>query len=339
MKMHTLTAVALLLSAHSALAAPEWAQAHTSTPTTALPPAPAPATTPGTAPVSQVAVPPPVAPPDITAPLRQTAPPAPPSANEAWALEQAAPLNRQEVEHVIQRMDDVSRGRAWQSSDVVPRISSLTVNLSPGASLPVLRTATNEGSTVIFTDETGAPWPLAAPPYNPNPSGFYVSYIPDSAAMTVQALSQYDQGNIHVYLKGLSVPVIIEVNSGEASDSKASHIIDSRLDLRIPQRGPQAKKMVAGQSKIGLNNPTLQAFLDGVPPKDAHRLKTEGNLPDTQVWQMGDDLYIRSRSEIRDEFELTQASGDGTWLYKLPLTPEVAFSHGGKTVYLSISLE
>lgn len=339
MKTHTLTAVALLLSALPALAATDWAPAHTSAPTTALPPAPAPATTPGAMPANQAAVPPPVPQADITAPLRQVAPPAPPSADEAWALEQVAPLNRQEIEHVSRAMDDASRGRAWQSSDVVPRISTLTVNLSPGASLPVLRTTTNEGSTVIFTDETGAPWPLAAPPYNPNSTGFTVSYIPDSAAMTVQALRQYDRGNIHVYLKGLSVPVIIEVNSGEAADSKTSHIIDSRLDLRIPQRGPQAKKMVAGQSKIGLNNPTLQAFLDGVPPKEAHRLKTEGNLPDTQVWQMGDDLYIRSRSEIRDEFELTQASGDGTWLYKLPLTPEVAFSHGGKTVYLSISLE
>ncbi|WP_252120250.1 DotH/IcmK family type IV secretion protein [Erwinia tracheiphila] len=97
--------------------------------------------------------------------------------------------------------------------------------------------------------------------------------------------------------------------------------------------------MPAPQSKIGLNDPTLRAFLDGVPPKDARRLKTEGVVPDTQVWQMGDDLYIRTRSELRDAFEQTLASGDGTWLYKLPLTPEVAFSHAGKTVWMTLSLE
>lgn len=339
MKILPLTAVVMLLSAVPALAlAADWVPARTgNTPTNAAPAASSPtppqnqSAAPQTAPGLQT---------DITAPLRQTAPPAPPTAAQAWAISQANPLdNRQGVESVGKVMDEASRGRAWQPADVVPRISTLTVNLSPGASLPVLRTTTDQASTLMFTDNTGAPWPLAAPPYNGNPEGFAVSFIPDSSVMTVQAKRQYDRGNVTAYLKGLAVPVIIDVNSGEADNNTRARVIDSRLDVRIPQRGPQAKKMPAGQSKIGLNNPTLQAFLDGVPPKEAQRLKTEGAVPDTQVWQMGDDLYIRSRSEIRDEFELTQASGDGTWLYKLPVTPEVAFSHAGKTVYLTIALE
>lgn len=331
MKNLTLTAVVMLLSAVPALAT-DWAPARTgNTPTVEIPAAPTPA-----APQNEPVVPQT----DITSQMLQTPPPAPPTAAQAWAMSQANPLdNRQGVEMVGKVMDESSRGRAWQPADVVPRISTLTVNLSPGASLPVLRTTTNQASTLMFTDNTGAPWPLAAPPYNGNPDGFAVSFIPDSSVMTVQAKRQYDRGNVTAYLKGLAVPVIIDINSGEAGNNTGARIIDSRLDLRIPQRGPQAKNMPAGQSKIGLNNSTLQAFLDGVPPKEARRLKTQGALPDTQVWQMGDDLYIRSRSEVRDEFELTQASGDGTWLYKLPLTPEVAFSHAGKTVYLTISLE
>ena len=335
MKISLLTTAILLLSAGSVLAA-DWADARTNTPTTALPAAPAPA-----APEAATTVPPALqseAAADITAPLRQS-PPAPPSAAEAWAIGQAAPLNRGEIENVSRAVDDASRGRAWQPANVVPRISTLTVNLSPGASLPVLRTATHQASTVMFMDNTGAPWPLAAPPYNANADGFTVNFIPDSSVMTVQARRQYDRGNVTVYLKGLAVPVIVDVTSGEASNVATSRVIDTRLDLRIPQRGPQAKKMSAPQSKIGLHDATLQAFLDGVPPKDAHRLKTEGAVPDTQVWQMGDDLYIRTRSELRDAFEQTLASGDGTWLYKLPLTPEVAFSHAGKTVWMTLSLE
>ncbi|WP_337263680.1 MULTISPECIES: DotH/IcmK family type IV secretion protein [unclassified Serratia (in: enterobacteria)] len=340
MKKLTFTAVIMLLSTVSAQAA-DWAPASTgSRPTTALPAAPA-STPPQNASVAnQTGAAPQIPLTDITASQDPAVPPAPPTAEQAWAMSQANPLgDRHGVEMLGQVMDDASRGRAWQPADVVPRISTLTVNLSPGASLPVLRTTTHQASTVMFTDNTGAPWPLAAPPYNGNPEGFAVSFIPDSSVMTVQAKRHYDRGNVTAYLKGLPVPVIIDVSSGEASSNTPSRIIDSRLDLRIPQRGPQAKNMPAGQSKIGLNNPTLQAFLDGVPPKEARRLKTQGALPDTQVWQMGDDLYIRSRSEIRDEFELTQASGDGTWLYKLPLTPEVAFSYAGKTVYLTLALE
>ncbi|XYX40317.1 DotH/IcmK family type IV secretion protein [Candidatus Erwinia dacicola] len=200
MKIRLLTTAILLLSAGSVLAA-DWADARTNTPTTALPPAPSPeapevATTAPPAAQSEPAA-------DITAPLRQS-PPAPPSAAEAWAIGQAAPLNRGEIENVSRAVNDASRGRAWQPADVVPRISTLTVNLSPGASLPVLRTATHQASTVMFTDNTGAPWPLAAPPYNANADGFTVNYIPDSSVMTVQARRQYDRGNVTVYLKGLA---------------------------------------------------------------------------------------------------------------------------------------
>lgn len=338
MQKITLSAVAMLLAATHAFAA-DWAPARTgNTPTTRQ------TTAPHSVPPNQETAPATAAPPTPqqrpAAPLNQSPLPKPPTAAQAWAMSQVNPLeSRQGVEMLGQAMDEASRGRAWQPADVVPRISTLTVNLSPGASLPVLRTATHQASTVMFTDNTGAPWPLAAPPYNANEDGFTVSFIPESSVMTVQAKRHYDRGNVTAYLRELSVPVIIDISSGEANNDAPSRVIDSRLDLRIPQRGPQAKKMPAGQSKIGLNNPTLQAFLDGIPPKEARRLKTQGALSDTQVWQMGDDLYIRSRNEIRDEFELTQASGDGTWLYKLPLTPEVAFSHAGKTVYLTISLE
>ena len=56
----------------------------------------------------------------------------------------------------------------------------------------------------MFTDNTGAPWPLAAPPYNGNPTGFAVNFIPESSVMTVQARRLYDRGNVTVYLKGLA---------------------------------------------------------------------------------------------------------------------------------------
>lgn len=273
----------------------------------------------------------------LTAP--EGAPPPPPSAAEVRALEQGAPLNRQEIQHLKKGVDEMKRGRAWEPVDVVPRISSRTISLSPGAALPVLRTAPGHPASVVFTDSTGAPWPLGAPPFNGNDTGFFVTYIPDSPVMQVQALRQYDRGSITVYLKGLPVPVIIDVNSGEPDSSSAAQVVDSRLDLRLPRRGPQAKRLPAGDSKIALYDDTLQAFLDGIPPQDAHRLKTQGNVPDTQVWQRGDDLFIRTHSALRDAFEQTLSAGDGTTLYRLPLTPQAAFSVAGKTTYLTINLE
>ncbi|MGP8592032.1 DotH/IcmK family type IV secretion protein [Salmonella enterica subsp. enterica serovar Typhimurium] len=354
-KTHTLSAVALLLSVagYPAFAA---------SPVTSLPPAPVPAAPAASSPaagqtplVSAQTVPPdnpprdapatpPAEPNDMTAPLRDSAPdgsevPLPDTTPEGYATEQVAPLNRQQIEDMASAYDQVKRGRAYQPVSVVPRISSQTVNLSPGASLPLLRTAVSQSSSVTFTDSTGAPWKQAAPPFNANEAGFYVAYIPDSNVITVQARRQYDSTSITVYLKGLPVPVVIDVNSGEPDVMDKAQIIDSRLDLRLPRRGPDAKPVVEGDNKIGLYDDELQAFLDGTPPADARRLTTHGNVPDTEVWRKGDDMFIRTRSEIRDSFERTLSSGDGTLLYRLPVTPYVTFSVMGKNVPLTISLE
>ncbi|AWK15582.1 conjugal transfer protein TraN (plasmid) [Candidatus Fukatsuia symbiotica] len=262
-----------------------------------------------------------------------------PSAALRYTQEQATPLSGAEIEQLGRAADAASRGRAYQSRVTLPRISTLTVNLSPGASVPILRTAADQTSSVTFSDSTGAPWKLGAPPFNSNNKGFQVSYIPGSAMMAVQALRRYDTGNVTVYLEGLAVPVVVNLTSGEPDNKSATQIMDSRLDLRLPQRGPDAKPMAQPESKIGLYNTVLQAFLDGMPPLEAKRLRTNGNLASTTVWQLGDDLYIRSRSEIRDEFEQTLSSLDGTHLWKLPLTPYVNFSVMGRTEPLTIHLE
>jgi intracellular multiplication protein IcmK len=279
---------------------------------------------------------------DITAPLRDSTPLPPPqsgAAVENYAIGQVAPLTREQIQSVGEAYDQTKRGRAWQAVRVVPHISGLTVNLTPGASLPVLRTAPGQTSSVTFTDSTGAPWKLAAPPFNGNNRGFYAAWIPDSNILVVQALRQYDTGSITVYLAGLSVPVVLNATSGEPDNPSGTQVVDSRLDLRIPRRGPSARALPEGESKIGLYDSTLQAFLDGTPPKDARRLKVSGGVPDTEVWQQGDDLFIRTRSELRDEFEQTLSSGDGTTLYRLPATPYLTFSVDGKTQSLTLNLE
>ncbi|PYB12547.1 DotH/IcmK family type IV secretion protein, partial [Serratia marcescens] len=83
----------------------------------------------------------------------------------------------------------------------------------------------------------------------------------------------------------------------------------------------------------------LQAFLDGTRTREAHRLKATGQVPDTTVWQLGDDLFIRTRAEIVGEFDQTLSSADGMHLFMLPVTPYVTFSVMGRSQALNITLE
>ena len=66
-----------------------------------------------------------------------------------------SPLNAGEIRELRGIMADNERAISAPLTSVVPRISSLTVNLSPGASLPLVRTALHNVSVVTFTDEIG----------------------------------------------------------------------------------------------------------------------------------------------------------------------------------------
>lgn len=265
-------------------------------------------------------------------------PPAPNSALMTRAQESVAPLSPEQVRALMSQKNALEQALSAPPVAIVPKISALTVDLSPGASLPLVRTAVNYPSSITFIDSTGAPWNVGAAPIVGNGT-FTAFWVPKSPIMVVYASKPYMSGNITVYLEGLSVPILITVTSGEPDTAAKTWIVDSRLDLRMPRRGPNAVVTAAPQNRIGLHDSTLQAFLDGIPPKDARRLKTTGDVPETTVWQIGDDLYIRSRADIRDEFESTLSSADGTHLWKLPVTPYVSFSVMGRTSALNVALE
>jgi len=265
--------------------------------------------------------------------------PPPQSAMYNRAIESQVPLTPAEVRQLRGNINEADKALSSPQMAVVPKISALTVDLSPGASLPLIRTAVNYPSSITFIDSTGAPWNLGAAPISGNPNSFTAYWVPKSPVMVVYAQKPYQSGNITVYLEGLSVPIMIMVSSGEPDTSAKTWAVDSRLDLRIPRRGPNAFAGAAPETRIGLHDNILQAFLDGVPPKDARRLKATGDVPDTTIWQMGDDLYVRSRADIRDEFEATLSSADGTHLWRLPVTPYISFSVMGRTSALNVALE
>lgn len=271
-------------------------------------------------------------------PLPGQALPPPTSVSYDQAQAAIAPLTPDEIRQLRAQQTEQNRALATPGITAVPRITAQTVSLQPGASLPLVRTAVNWPATVSFIDSTGAPWKILGEP-QPGSADIEVKWVQGMSFMIIRAKRDFVNTLVTVGLEGLPVPLQISVMSGEADTTKKTWTVDARLDLRIPRRGPGAAPDAPGPSRIGLHDDVLQAFLDGVPPSGAKRLKTTGSVPDTAVWQQGDDLYIRSRADIRDEFDTTLSSADGTHLWKLPLTPRVAFSVDGRTEALSIALE
>ncbi|MGC5209502.1 DotH/IcmK family type IV secretion protein, partial [Escherichia coli] len=58
----------------------------------------------------------------------------------------------------------------------------------------------------------------------------------------------------------------------------------------------------------------------------------------TKVWQIGDELYVRSNMQLQDEFEKTLSAIDGTHVYVLPATPVLTFSVNGQARDVEVEL-
>lgn len=258
------------------------------------------------------------------------------------------PVSPGQVKSINQRLNQMSAATNFKFVTPVPRISSQTVSLSAGASIPQVRVYPNVQTTVTFSDNTGHPWKLGAPPSNssPCPQGqqggtgtLCVSYIAGSAVFTVQPVSEYANGNITVMLQGLATPVILNVKSLDPSSDAKTIDVDYRLDLRIPKRGPDAPVYTATpETKISLYDKQLQQFLDGIPPDEAQTVKLHNAPGGTRVWQIGDDLYVRSQLQLQDEFEKTLSAIDGTHIYVLPATPVLTFSENGRARDVDVEL-
>ncbi|KPX95127.1 hypothetical protein ALO64_03488 [Pseudomonas meliae] len=273
-----------------------------------------------------------------TAPL----PPLNPPENEHFdsAMEVAQPFTPEQIKQMRQALENTRKAKAWQPVRGIPRISSVSVDLSPGASMPVLRVVPGELSNLIVLDSTGAPWPLAATPRVSNPDLYTAEWLQGTHTVVVSTPSPYETGSLALYLEGATTPVIVKIVSGEPDgDKDRARVYDARLDLRVPGRGPLAKAAVMGPGKIALYDDLLQAFLDGIPPKDAKQVKAQGAVPSqTQIWQYDGNLYVRTRQDFQTAFDNTLASGDGTRVYRLPVTPFITLSQMGQKVTLQLDI-
>jgi intracellular multiplication protein IcmK len=270
------------------------------------------------------------------APLPPLAPP--PSGATGQAT--ISPFTPGQIVQMRKQFDKTRKAKAYRPVRSIPRISSVTVDLSPGASLPVARVMPGEMATVVFLDAGGAPWPLAAAPRVSDGRYFDAEWLKGTATVVISALSPYEEGNLSVMLQDFPTPVVIKLVTGEPDSAAKTRVVDYRLDLRIPGRAPGSPKGLVGTSKIALYDDTMQRFLDGIPPKPAKIVKASGTTSArVQVWALEGALFVRTVLDIQTAFDQCIAAGDGTRVYRLPPTPFVTLSDGGRSTTLQLDID
>lgn len=255
------------------------------------------------------------------------------------AKSQVSPFKPDEIRDLAVTFDESREAKAYKPVRALPRISSVSVDLAPGSSMPVARMLPGTPSSLIFIDATGAPWPLAAPPRISDARVFFPEWLKGTHVVVVSALSPYESGTLTVFLQGLPTPVVVQLSTGEEGTKESTRDVDVRLDIRVPGRGPNAKAPVVGPGKIELYDDTLQAFLDGLPPMEAKPIKAIGSVPaGTKVYQLSNELYVRTTYDLKSPFDQTSSSANGTRVYRMPLTPYVTFSDMGRSVTVQLDI-
>lgn len=255
-----------------------------------------------------------------------------PASQQAFAqtANNMMPLSPEQIK-VLHYMFDQSQRAATTYPGTPPRPTSSTVivNLSPGATPPVIRLRAGYVSSLVFLDSTGQPWPIVAYDLG-DPQAFNIApNQPDGKSNTllVQALDTYKSGNLAVMLKDQNTPIMLTLLPGQRA-------IDYRVDLRVPGLGPNAQPDSTGLPEVA--TPQLVNFLDGVPPQEAKTITVEG-ASSCQAWLWNNHLFLRTRLTILSPSWIsTMSSPDGTHVYELTKTPVVLASQRGSVVQLMI---
>jgi intracellular multiplication protein IcmK len=242
-------------------------------------------------------------------------------------LKQQFPMSPEQIKVFRDTLNIYEQALQAQSRNPTPSMSTRSVDLDPGSAPPPVRISTGYVSTLIFLDETGAPWPIKAYDIG-NASAFNVYWDKESNFMMLQGLVPYANTNIVVLLHNLETPVILNLINDQQK-------VDYRLDLRIPGLGPKATTPMI-RSNIPSTDNILISLIDGIPPERARPLQVNGGA--ASVWIIDDsELLIRTRLTILSpSYTSSMRSADGMKVYRMPKTPVIMASKDGNTYQLAI---
>jgi len=220
-------------------------------------------------------------------------------------------------------------------SPAKPITRTMFVRLDPGVSPPALRLTRGQQTSIVFSDVSGQPWFIENVSMNrqlfsdgrQGQQG--AAQQQPTNVLTIEPLAPAAYGNVTVTLRGLSTPVIFVLTSAQQE-------VDMRVDAKVPGRNPDAIDTVAVSTLPSIDS-ALSYFLDGVPPKEARRLKVTG-LEGTEAWLYRDNLYVRAKADAQYPAYMSAArSTSGASVYRYAgLHSSVTFTTGGQAVTVFI---
>ncbi len=242
-------------------------------------------------------------------------------------LDKISPLTPAQIIQ-MRKQDDKTQQAIATTPSTPPRpvSSTLTIDLSPGVTPPVVRLSAGFVSSLIFVDSTGEQWPISDYSLG-NPKNFNIQWDRKSNALFIQSTTTYSSANLAIRLTGLDTPVMLSLVSGQKE-------VDYRVDCQVQGRGPNAAMPLVGDG-LPTVSPSLVSVLDGVPPPGSQELAVSGGYG--RAWLSRGKLIFRTQlTVLSPAWSATVSSPDGTRVYEMANTPLILASQNGRTVKIEL---
>lgn len=243
------------------------------------------------------------------------------------ALDQIVPLTTEEVGELRRTLYErqlAGQENVTGMAPAKPITSVETLDLSPGATPPVVRVAIGQGTVISFIDAAGRPWPIMDN-LNFNARAYETKLIgPHLYSIT---LKSREPANLTIVLKDLPRPIVITaLPATDETDYLKEYTVPKFVD-GVP---PASVAASSREGALSFNSPELLAYLYKTPPKSARALTIAG-LPGVMAWQTSaSKMVVRTAGQVViPAFSRRHAATDGVAVFELPLSPVVSITEGG----------
>ncbi|MBU2794437.1 hypothetical protein HAQ01_13840 [Acidithiobacillus thiooxidans] len=257
------------------------------------------------------------------------------------------PLSTREIQWVKHQMQDdqyaIHKGAPLRIEN-----PSLPVSLGPGAQVPTIHLAPGYVTTISVIGENGSPWPVtsrqvgggqsfdvsavsqdAGAPNGQNAISAATAGVHSTSATTskpqpVQLPSNLltispkyfgSSSNLVLTLKGVSIPLMINV----VADGPHDKTVDGMVTLRVDRHGPDAPPPLYAPPPPSAVNSDLMLFLSQTPPQGAKALHASGGFG-IKAWAWNGRVIVRTRIPLLSPAWTAEVRQDGAMVYDLPKT-------------------
>jgi intracellular multiplication protein IcmK len=243
--------------------------------------------------------------------------------------DKVSPLTPEQIIQLRKDQDNAQRAVAtFPTTPPRPVSSTLTVDLSPGVTPPIIRLAAGFVTSIVFLDVTGQAWPIADYSLG-NPKNFNLQWDKKTNTLFIQSTTAYNTGNLAIRLANLDTPIMLSLVSGQRE-------VDYRIDLQVNGRGPNALAALVGDGLPSAISFNLLSVLDGVPPPGSTELEVCATFGRAWITAQGKLIFRTKLTVLSPAWSSTVSSADGTHVYEMTPTPLILASRNGKTIKIDL---